>query len=104
MNSVNLIGRLGGDPEMQYTADGTAVTKFSVAVDRYKREEPDWFDVTVFGKVAESTAQYMRKGMEVGVSGRLQQDKWTNDAGENRSRVLIVAQQVDFLTKKGDAT
>ena len=103
MNSVALIGRLGKDPEMQYTPEGKAVTRFSIAVNRFGRDDPDWFDCVCFDRVAETVAEHMTKGQQVGVSGRLQQDKWQTDGGENRSRIMVIAVQVDFLTKKGDS-
>lgn len=104
MNVVCLIGRLGKDPELRVTQGGTSVAKFSLAVDRRdEAKNTDWFDVTCFGKVAESTGQYMKKGCMVGVTGRLQQDKWQDkNSGQNRSKVSIIANQVDFLSRAGE--
>ena len=104
MNVVCLIGRLGKDPELRVTQGGTSVAKFSLAVDRHdEAKTTDWFEVTCFGKVAESTGQYMKKGCMVGVTGRLQQDKWQDkQSGQNRSKVSIIAGQVDFLSRAGE--
>lgn len=104
MNLVCLIGRLGKDPELRVTQGGTSVAKFSIAVDRRdEAKTTDWFDVTCFGKVAESTGQYMKKGCMVGVTGRLRQDKWTDkQSGQNKSKVTVAASQVDFLTRAGE--
>ena len=105
MNTVCLIGRLGKDPELRVTQGGTSVAKFSLAVDRRdEAKNTDWFDVTCFGKVAENTGQYMRKGCMVGITGRLQQDKWQDkQSGQNRSKVTVVATQVDFLSRASES-
>ena len=105
MNVVCLIGRLGKDPELRVTQGGTSVAKFSLAVDRHdEAKTTDWFEVTCFGKVAENTGQYMRKGCMVGITGRLRQDTWTDkQSGQNRSKVTVIAAQVDFLTKASES-
>lgn len=101
MNTVALIGRLGRDPDLRYTTNGKAVANFSLAVTRqYNREETDWFDVVCWGKTAEVVSNHLSKGRQVGVTGRLQQDKWTNDAGENRSKVVVVADNITFVGSK----
>ena len=98
MNNVNLIGRLTRDPEMLYTQQGLGITEFGLAVDRRtKDDDADFFDVVSFGKLAESVGNNLGKGRLVGVSGRLQQDRWTNSEGQNRSKVKVIASQVDFL-------
>lgn len=104
MNVVCLIGRLGKDPELRVTQSGTSVARFSIAVDRRdENKTTDWFEITCFGKVAENTGQYMRKGCMVGITGRLQQDKWQDrNSGQNRSKVSIIANQVDFLSRAGE--
>ena len=104
MNVVCLIGRLGKDPELRVTQSGTSVARFSIAVDRRdENKTTDWFEITCFGKVAESTGQYMKKGCMVGITGRLQQDKWQDkQSGQNRSKVSIIAGQVDFLSRAGE--
>lgn len=104
MNTVCLIGRLGKDPELRVTQGGTSVARFSIAVDRRDAEKTvDWFEITCFGKVAENTGQYMKKGCMVGITGRLQQDKWQDrNSGQNRSKVSIIANQVDFLSRAGE--
>lgn len=105
MNTVCLIGRLGRDPELRVTQGGTSVARFSIAVDRRdEAKTTDWFEITCFGKVAESTGQYMKKGCMVGITGRLQQDKWTDkQSGQNKSKVSIIAGQVDFLSRAGES-
>lgn len=103
MNTVSLIGRLGRDPELRYTQSGTAVANFSLAVTRpFNREETDWFDVTCWGKTAELAANHLQKGRQVGVAGRLQQDRWEQD-GQKRSKVVVVANDLTFVGPKEDS-
>ena len=103
MNQVALIGRLGGDPEFRVTQSGNSVAKFRLAVNRVGSKEPDWFEIVAFGKVAESVSTHMRKGCRVGVSGRLQQEKWVDkDTNRKRSKVTVIAAQMDFIDWPGD--
>ncbi len=104
MNQVCLIGRLGQDPELRYTQGGTAVAKFSIAINRIGGPDKvtDWFDITAFGKVAESLSNHMRKGCRVGISGRLQQEKWQDkQTGQNRSKISVIAERCDFIDWPG---
>ena len=102
MNTVMIIGRLTRDMELKYTSGGMAIGKFSLAVNRKKKngdqwvEEASFFDVTCFGKTAENLAQYMTKGKQVGVDGSLHQDRWEKD-GQNMSRVVINADNIQLL-------
>ncbi len=102
MNSVSLIGRLTRNIELSYTQGGSAIGKMSVAVGRrYKSgdqyvEYTSFFDVTLFGKIAESLQNYLVKGKQVAIDGSLRQDRWERD-GRNFSRVLIVADNVQLL-------
>ena len=102
MNQVTIIGRLGKNPELRSTTNGTPVCTLSIAVDNAGNEkgEAGWFDVVCWGKLAESVCQYLHKGSRVAVSGRLQQRKWKTDGGDNRSVVEVVAFAVDFLDPK----
>ena len=85
LNRVILIGRLTRDPELKYTPNGTAVTRFSVAVNRkYKREETDFIDVVVWGQPAEFVANYGGKGRLVMVEGRLQVRAYETQDGQKR--------------------
>jgi single-strand DNA-binding protein len=102
LNHVTLIGRLTRDAELKYTSGGQAVCKFSIAVNRRKKNGDQWedeanfFDVVVWGRQGESLNQYLVKGKMVGVSGELRQDRWQQD-GQNRSKVEIVADYVQLL-------
>ena len=102
MNSVNIIGRLGRDPELKALPDGKAVCSFSLALDEGKDRPPSWVDVIAFEKTAENVAQYLCKGDEAAVSGRLRQETWEKD-GQKRSVLKVVASRVDFLRKKGES-
>lgn len=103
MNTVALIGRLGGDPQLRYTQNGTAVANASLAVPRRgNREETDWFDLTFWGKTAELAANHLTKGRQVGISGRLQQERWEKD-GEKRSRVVVVVEEITFVGPRPDS-
>jgi len=103
LNQVELIGRLGDDPELR-DANGTSVVNLSIATDEsYTRndgtEVPDteWHDVTVFGRQAETTAQYTSKGSQVYIRGRLQTSEYTDRDGITRYSTEVVAQRVLFL-------
>jgi len=97
LNNVVLIGRLTADPELRYTPNGNAVSNFSLAVNRYKDNEADFFDIACWQKTAEAVAENLEKGRLVAVSGELRQERWVADDGQNRSKVKVNAQQVKFL-------
>jgi len=102
MNNVVLIGRLTKDPELRFTpGKGTAVTTFTIAVDRrFKREgqqEADFIPVVVWGKPAENTANYMSKGRLIGISGRIQTRSYDAKDGSRRYITEVVAEEVQFL-------
>ena len=101
MNTVNIIGNITKDIELRYTPNGTAVVTLSIAVNERRGEEDyaSFFDVIVFGKQAENCNQYLSKGKKVGVTGRLRQERWEKD-GAKRSKVVIIAERVEFLTPK----
>jgi single-strand DNA-binding protein len=103
LNQVELIGRLGDDPELR-DANGTPVVNLSIATDEsYTRDDgtevpnTEWHDVTVFGRQAETTAQYTSKGSQVYVRGRLQTSEYTDRDGIERYSTEVIAQRVLFL-------
>ena len=102
INHVVLVGRLTRDAELKYTAGGQAVCKFSVAVNRRRKngdqweDEANYFDVVLWGRQGEALNQYLLKGKSVGVDGELRQDRWQQD-GQNRSKVEIVANNIQLL-------
>jgi len=102
LNHVVLIGRLTRDAELKSTSGGQAVCKFSVAVNRRRKngdqweDEPNFFDVVLWGRQGEALHQYLLKGKMIGVDGELRQDRWQQD-GQNRSKVEIVASNIQLL-------
>jgi single-strand DNA-binding protein len=102
LNHVVLIGRLTRDAELKSIATGQSVCKFSIAVNRRRKngdqweDEPNFFDITVWGRQGESLHQYLVKGKMVGVDGELRQDRWQQD-GQNRSKIEIVASNIQLL-------
>jgi len=102
INHVVLIGRLTRNAELKYTANGQAVCKFSIAVNRRRKngdqweDEANYFDVVLWGRQGEAINQFLEKGKSVGIEGELRQDRWQQD-GQNRSKVEIVANNVQLL-------
>ncbi len=105
INKVELLGRVGTDPEMKYTPNGTAVTNLRLATDRYRRDgedATDWHTVIVWGKTAEAVNNYVQKGQRVYVAGRLVQNTWEAEDGQRRSRTEVHTQEVVFLDSNGN--
>lgn len=107
MNKVILIGNLGRDPEMSYTPAGLAVTKFSLAVTHYEKstsgerqKETDWYNITSFGKLAETCNQYLKKGNKAYVEGRISQRKYTDRTGVERVSLDVVLTEMENLTPR----
>lgn len=110
LNKVMIIGNLGADPEMRYTADGNALTNFRVASSRNyttpegeRREETEWFSVVAWRKLAEQCSQFLQKGRRVYVEGRLRTRSWDTPDGQKRYRTEVVADRVLFLDRPGGA-
>ena len=108
LNKVFIIGRLVRDAELKYTSSGQAVCKFSIAVNRRKKngdqweDEANYFDIVVWGRQGESLHPYLLKGKMIGVDGELRQDRWQQE-GQNRSKVEIVASNLQLLgSSQGD--
>ncbi len=107
LNKVMIIGNLGADPEMRYTADGNALTSFRVAASRNystpdgeRREETEWFSVVAWRKLAEQCSQFLQKGRRVYVEGRLRTRSWDTPEGQKRYRTEVVADKVLFLDSR----
>ena len=114
---VFLSGNLGGDPELRYTPNGTPVTNFSVATnerwtgqDGEQQERTIWWRVKVWGKQAETVSQYLSKGSQVFVEGRMDPDPetggpriWTGRDGQARASFEVVARRVQFVGRRGGA-
>jgi single-strand DNA-binding protein len=105
LNKVMIIGNLGADPEMKYTAEGKAVTTFRVAVSRYvgsqedRSEETEWFRVVSWEKLAEQCAEHLTKGRKVYVEGRLKTRSWDGQDGQRHYMTEVVANTVLFLDR-----
>lgn len=104
MNVITLVGRAGRDPEVRYFESGTMVANLSLAVDAGKRDEdPDWFNLVIWGKQAQVAADYVRKGGLIAVSGRSTTEKWTDrNTGEQRSKPVVVVERLRLLGSKRD--
>lgn len=107
LNKVFLVGNLARDPDLRHTPSGTAVTEFRLAVsDSYttssgeKHDRTCFIDVVCWRKLAESCAEYLKKGSPVFVEGRLEQDSWTTGDGQKRSRIRVVAYSVQFIRRE----
>lgn len=103
LNNVVLIGRLTKDATLKYTQSGTPVADFSIAVNKSVKQGDEYtddvsfFDVHLWNKQAETLQQYLTKGKQVAISGSLKQDRWQDNDGQNRSRIVINAQSVQLL-------
>ncbi len=109
VNKVILIGRLGGDPEVRYTTSGGAVANFNMATNEnwtdksgQKQEKTEWHRIIVWGKLGELCAQYLSKGRQAYIEGRLQTREWTDKEGHKRYTTEVVAQTVQFLGSPGE--
>jgi single-strand DNA-binding protein len=98
MNSVNLIGRLTRDPDKRVTPKGTDVSVLRLAIER-PGDGADYVTVTAFGKLAQSCNQYLAKGRQVSVQGRLNHSEWVKD-GQRHERLEVVAASVEFLGQR----
>ena len=108
LNKVQIIGNLGADPEMRFTANGRAVTTLRVAVNRSyttqdgeRREETEWVRVVAWARLAEQASQYLAKGRSIYVEGRLSTREWEDKEGQRRFTTEVVAQDIQFLDRRG---
>lgn len=108
-NKIVIVGYLGRDPEIRYTPQGMAVCNFSIATTERRKDKSGefqdattWFRVTVWGKQAESANQYLSKGRQVFVEGRLRQEEFTGQDGSKRTSLEVTATDVQFLGPRGE--
>lgn len=109
INKVILVGNLGADPETRYTASGAAITSIRIATSESwtdkqsgeKQERTEWHSITFFGKLAEIAGEYLRKGSQVYVEGRLQTDKWQDKDGNDRYTTKVIANDMQMLGGRG---
>lgn len=109
VNKVILIGRLGADPDVRYTPSGAAVANFNVATNEnwsdkngQKQERTEWHRVVVWGKLAQLCGEYLSKGRQVYLEGRLQTRQWQDKDGQNRYTTEVIANTVQFLGAGGE--
>ena len=105
VNSISLVGRAGRDPEVKYFESGSIVANFTLAVNRRSRnEEPDWFNLEIWGKQAQVAADYVRKGSLLGITGSFKLDQWKDkNTGENKSKPVIRVDRLELLGSKRDS-
>lgn len=110
VNKVILLGRLGGDPELKYTPSGAAVCNFSLATNEawtdkagQKQEKTEWHRVVVWGKMAELCNQYLSKGRQAFIEGKLQTRSWDDNNGQKKYTTEINATTVQFIGDRGQA-
>jgi single-strand DNA-binding protein len=105
VNSVALVGRAGRDPEARYFESGAMVASLTLAVNRRSRDdEPDWFNLEIWGKQAQVAADYVRKGSLLGITGSFKLDRWTDrSSGEERTKPVINVDRLELLGSRRDA-
>ena len=108
VNRVILVGRLGADPEVRYTQDGTMVTTFRMATDEQwkdktgnREQRTEWHRIVTYRKLAEICGEYLGKGSMVFIEGRIQTRSWTDKDGNKRYSTEIIAQNMKMLDRKG---
>ena len=105
MNRVELLGRVGTEPDLKYSQNGTAVCQLRLATDRRRQNgetEADWHNVVCFGKLAEAVGEYVQKGNRLFVAGSLAQNSYQTDDGQHRHRTEVHAQEAIFLDSNGN--
>lgn len=107
VNKAIIIGRLGKDPDMRYSPSGTAVANFSVATNHATKdaegnwsEQTEWHNVVAFGRSAEFAGEYLKKGSQVFIEGRLQTRSWEDQSGQKKYRTEIIALELQALGSK----
>lgn len=111
INKVIVVGNLGGDPETRYMPSGSAVTNMTVATNESwkdkqtgeQKERTEWHKVAMFGRLAEIAAEYLRKGSQVYIEGKLRTRKWQGQDGQDRYTTEIIADEMQMLGGRGGA-
>ena len=105
INAINLVGRAGRDPEVKYFESGSIVANFTIAVNRRSRnEEPDWFNLEIWGKQAQVAADYVKKGSLIGIVGSFKLDRWKDrKTGEERIKPVVRVDRLELLGSKKDS-
>ena len=105
INSVTLVGRAGRDPEVRYFESGTVVANLTMAVNRRNRDdEPDWFNLEIWGKQAQVAADYVKKGSLIGITGSFKLDSWKDrNTGETRNKPVVRVDRLELLGSRKDS-
>jgi len=110
VNKVLLLGRLGKDPDLRFSQNQTPICNFSLATSERRKDasgqwsdHTEWHNIVVFGKTAENCSNYLKKGREVFIEGKIQTRKWQDKEGKDRYTTEILAQTVQFVGSKGDS-
>ncbi len=108
-NKITLVGNLGRDPELRYTPQGTPVCSFTMATNERRKDRAGesqdvttWFKITLWGRQAETAAQYLTKGRPVYIEGRLRVEEWTDKDGRQRHTLEVNATDMQFIGGKGE--
>lgn len=108
-NKITIVGNLGRDPELRYTAQGTPVCSFSMATTERRKDrngemqdQTTWFRVTTWNRMAETASQYLQKGRQVYIEGRLRVEEYVDRDGKNRSSLEVTATDMQFIGSRGD--
>ena len=102
INTINLVGRAGREPDVRYFASGSTVANFTLAVNRISRnDEPDWFNLEIWGKQAQIAADYVKKGSLVGITGSFKIDSWKDkNTGEDRFKPVVRVDRLNLLSSR----
>ena len=105
INSVTLVGRAGRDPEVRYFESGTVVANLTMAVNRRNRnDDPDWFNLEIWGKQAQVAADYVKKGSLIGITGSFKLDSWKDrNTGEDRNKPVVRVDRLELLGARRDS-
>ena len=105
INSVTLVGRAGRDPEVRYFESGTVVANLTMAVNRRNRnDEPDWFNLEIWGKQAQVAADFVKKGSLIGITGSFKLDSWKDrNTGEDRNKPVVRVDRLELLGSRKDS-
>ena len=102
INTINLVGRAGREPDVRYFESGSTVANLTLAVNRISRgDEPDWFNLEIWGKQAQIAADYVKKGSLVGITGSFKIDSWKDkNTGEDRFKPVVRVDRLNLLSSK----
>mgnify|MGYP001306341689 FL=1 len=105
INTINLVGRAGREPDVRYFESGSLVANFTLAVSRRSRdEEPDWFNLEIWGKQAQIAADYVKKGSLIGITGSFKIDSWKDkNSGEDRYKPVVRVDRLNLLSSRRES-